>query len=62
MLNENLRISKQAKVLMENLKEFDLDKFREWFFTESKQTVVGSATFTEYFLHLKAYGDKSDNN
>jgi hypothetical protein len=57
-----LRISKCAQALIPRLKEVSFVHFAEWFFKESSQTIVGSATFTEYFRYLdklKKNGDKS---
>jgi len=55
-----LRISDQAKVLLDNLKEIDLEDLEKWFYEESNQTIIGSATITNYLMDKrKKYGNKS---
>lgn len=51
-MGKPLRISATGKLIKDQLKDLDMEHFENWFFNESTQTVVGSATFTEYFMHL----------
>lgn len=48
-----LRISSQATLLIENLKEIDLEELEQWFWEKSNQTIVGSATITAYLMYKK---------
>jgi len=50
--NSNLRYSEQAKSLIPRLKGLNMADFEVWFLEKSAQTVIGSGTFTEYFMYL----------
>lgn len=50
MAKPKIRYSEQAKILLEHVTGIDMEDFEKWFLEESSQTIIGSATITNYLM------------
>ena len=47
-IKKNIKLSSQSRIIIDNLKEFDLDKFLDWWI--EKKLVVGLQHVEEYLI------------
>lgn len=56
LIKKYIKLSKQTKILIDNLKDFDFEKFLKWWI--DNKMVVGDSHVLEY---LNKKGDKRDS-
>jgi len=56
---ENIKYSSQARVMIKNLKNFDMQKFEQWF---TEKLSVGSNNVLEYLIEKERQGGQKNGS